>query len=96
MNTGISGYIDSSGRLQAVVERSGLRTMVPGSLLLAEGNGDRAAGVVDIGRQVLVDSRLTLYSRVGDLFAAAVSIAAVALAVGMILTRRGKDKEEAE
>ncbi len=96
VNTGISGYIDSNGRLQAVVEHSGLRTMVSGTLLLTEGKGDRAAGMIDTGKQILVDSRLTVYSQVGDLFAIAVSAAALALTGGMILRRRGRDKETAK
>lgn len=93
VNTGISGYIDSNGRLQAVVEHSGLRTMVSGTLLLTEGKDDRAAGMIDTGKQVLVDSRLTVYSQVGDLFAIAVSAAALALTGGMILRRRGRHEE---
>ncbi len=96
VNTGISGYIDSNGRLQAVVEQSGLRTMVRGTLLLDGGKGRRTGGIIDSGKRVLVDSRLTVYSQVGDLFAIVVSVVAVALAVGMRLRRRGRDEETAK
>lgn len=95
VNTGISGYIDSNGRLQAAVEQSGLRTMVRGTLLLNEGKGGRTGGMIDTGKRVLVDSRVTVYSQVGDLFAMAASVVAVALTVGMRLRRR-RDEETAK
>ncbi len=91
VNTGISGYIDSNGRLQAVVELSGLRTNVPGTLLLGGGKRGETAGISGAGKRILVDSRETVYSQVGDLFAIAVSVAAVALMVGMKLRRRDKE-----
>lgn len=65
VNTGLSGFIDSNGRIEQLIGRDGQRKMV------------EAAGA----RQVLVDARHSVYSRVGDAVAQACSLAAMVLAV---------------
>jgi len=65
VNTGVSGFIDSSGRIGTLVTDSGLTKMVAGTAT----------------NQVLVDSRLSGYSSVGDVAAVVFSIAAAALGV---------------
>ena len=69
VNVGISGHIDSCGRIVDVVQQGGRRTMVAGRLVA----------------HTLVDERVSLYSRIGNAFAAAVSLAAV---VAAYLVRR--------
>ncbi|MFW6154089.1 MAG: apolipoprotein N-acyltransferase [Planctomycetota bacterium] len=73
VNTGISGFIDSSGRIGPVVTDpdSGTRKMVTGTAV----------------QQLLVDGRRSRYSRVGDLVAQLCSIAAAGL--GSVLWWRG-------
>jgi apolipoprotein N-acyltransferase len=61
VNCGVSGSIDSNGRLVDVVQRDGQRQMVCGTMVA----------------QVLVDSRVSPYSWTGDLFAQADSLAAM-------------------
>lgn len=96
VNTGISGSIDSNGRIQAVVQRWGQRQMLPGQLLL-EGRGEEDRKETDAlglqrGPQVLVDSRVSVYSLVGDVFAQAVSVAAGVLVL-VLRKRVRKDKK---
>jgi len=96
VNTGISASIDSNGRILAEVclplEDCRLRTMIPGVLLLdgAKENGeDYEAGH---GPRVLVDSRVSVYSLTGDVFAPVTSFAAVALTTCLISTHRREAK----
>ena len=85
VNTGISGSIDSNGRIVALLERHGVSGMVSGTLLL---DGARSGPGGDYlpghGPKVLVDSRISRYSLIGDLFAIAVAAAAV-LAAGWLI-----------
>lgn len=79
VNTGISGSIDSDGRILAQVQQYGLREMAVGSLVL---DGQRQADgqyLEGHGPRVLVDNRLSVYSRVGDLFAQALALAAIGM-----------------
>ncbi len=82
-NTGISASIDSNGRRKAMITQHGA-TMVPGTMLLgAVDTGDEAPTQepkYQIGPRVLVDSRKSMYSTVGDMFAWILVVAAAALA----------------
>ena len=80
VNTGISGFIDSNGRIQEVVQRDGRRKMVVGSAR----------------RQVLVDSRRSVYSLVGDWPAAACAAAALTMMAVLWRKNRYVRKEGAE
>jgi apolipoprotein N-acyltransferase len=87
VNTGISASIDSCGRLVAVVQQYGRREMVAGTMLLKDDPG--TGGDFITGRQILVDRRRSVYSLVGDAFAMAVSVGAVAVcALLLVPTRR--------
>jgi len=92
VNTGVSASIDSNGRIVAAIEQRGTRTLVNGAMLLdgAPGGGPALAH----GPRVLVDERITVYSSSGDVFAAAASLAAVAMVVVLAWKRlrTGKDK----
>lgn len=78
VNTGISANVDSYGRIeQVVVSGGGRRKMVAGNLVV----------------QSLVDSRVTVYSLAGDVFAQAVCLTGVVGVAVMILRRRRKGKE---
>jgi apolipoprotein N-acyltransferase len=82
VNTGISAFIDSQGRIRKIVTArvagEGRGVMVEGSLL--EG--------------LRLDSRRSLYSLVGDAFAMGVSLAAVLMCAWWILSgRSAKEKE---
>ncbi len=88
VNTGISGLIASSGRIVETLQRYDAETMVSGSLLLggrAKGKAKDFAG--QSGARVLVDSRVTVYSLIGDVFAQALSVVAVGI-IGLLIWRR--------
>ncbi|MHC4984697.1 MAG: apolipoprotein N-acyltransferase [Planctomycetota bacterium] len=98
VNTGISASIDSNGRIVALLGgENGYRegSHVQSGLLLlggGPGEGDRLV----TGPQVLVDSRRSVYSLIGDVFAIVVSIAALGM-VGWILAtsrRAGRPKND--
>ena len=97
VNTGISASIDSNGREVARISRHGA-TMVPGSMLLGakEDDTENPPPTVKRGYQaepgVLVDSRQSLYSICGDLFAWIIVAAAGAMICVMLL-RRSVDKK---
>jgi len=74
VNTGISAHVDSNGTIREVVSHLGRRKMVAGRLVA----------------RTLVDDRVSVYSRVGDVFAVAVSAAAAGLAIGVFRPRRPK------
>jgi apolipoprotein N-acyltransferase len=83
VNTGISASIDSDGRITGVVEQTKdgdvSKTMVNGTLQT----------------QVLVDSRVTLYSKTGDLFAVIVLISTISLLMTLwFASRRQKILDE--
>lgn len=91
VNTGISASIDSNGRIVAQVQQYDTRVNVPGRLLLDLGDDDPPAE--GHGPRVLVDSRVSVYSLIGDIFAQAVCVAAVLLA-GRLLWKRRSDRNE--
>jgi len=66
--------------------------MIAGAMLLK----DKAAATKDLatGPQILVDSRVSVYSLVGDVFAIAVSAAAAIMCIGMILRRPRAEKRD--
>jgi apolipoprotein N-acyltransferase len=78
VNTGVSGYIDSDGRVQATVHHGGQAKMVAGTLVV----------------QTLADRRVSLYSLTGDVFAAAVCVAAV-VGSAALLRRPGSTQRKA-
>ena len=90
VNTGISASIDSDGRVVARLCQGETRTMMAGVLLLDGGSGVQES--IQHGPRVLVDSRATVYSLVGDVFAWLASAGALAMVVGLAL-RRGSKKE---
>jgi apolipoprotein N-acyltransferase len=86
VNTGISASIDSNGRLLAEISQHGKREMVAGTLLLKD--NAKAPADVQIGPQVLVDSRVSLYSLVGDVFPALVCAVAIGSFAWITMKRR--------
>lgn len=76
VNTGISGLIDSDGRIESVLEKTvgeyRQRVMVAGTLRV----------------QPQVDARQTWYDRFGDVFAWVVAAAAAGLMAWLIGRRR--------
>jgi len=95
VNTGISASIDSNGMEVARISRHGA-TMVPGAMLLGAKESESSTPDEKIGYQigprVLVDSRVSLYSTAGDVFAWMLVAAAAAL-VGAGLWRRRAEKK---
>jgi len=89
VNTGISASIDSNGRLIAAVEQYGVRRMVAGQLLLGGQPPEKDDHAVQLAPQVLVDSRVTVYSLVGDLFAQMVSATAGVMTIVLVF-RKGR------
>jgi apolipoprotein N-acyltransferase len=92
VNTGISASIDSCGRIVAQVEHAGKRVMVPGTLLLDGRAASGAPGEPAHGPKVLVDSRTSWYSRLGDLFAVLICLVAAAVTGVLIRTPAGPAK----
>ncbi len=90
VNTGISASIDANGRIVAEVRHGSKRTMVPGTLTLDGARRNEVEFLLGHGPRVLVDRRTSWYSRVGDVFAAAVGLAAAAMAVWLVRKRPGK------
>ncbi len=88
VNTGISGSIDSTGRIVSVLESHGARTMVSGTLRL---DGQDINGH---GPKILVDDRVTMYSLAGDLFAISVSLVALGCIVWLRLTGSTKKQKK--
>ena len=97
VNTGISASIDSNGREVARISLHGA-TMVPGAMLLGanakEPESSTPTGTIgyDIAPRVLVDSRQSLYSIVGDAFAWML-VAAAAVLTGACLWRSKAEKK---
>ena len=77
VNTGISAYIDSNGRIKATVEHLGKRKLVVGNLVV----------------KTLVDKRVSLYSFIGDLFVQIVCIAAGIGIIILLIRKRGTNKD---
>ena len=94
VNTGISASIDSNGRIVAQLKdppgKAGRRVMVSGTLLLDGKCDDKGRCLPGHGPKILVDRRVSIYSLIGDSFAAVVFMAAAAmLVVGLV--RSGSD-----
>ncbi len=98
VNTGISASIDSCGRIVSEVglELEGYtkRTMVTGTLLLNGAEQNTAQYGTQYGPQILVDSRITVYSLIGDVFAITVSAAGIVLVGQLVRRRKEKSSEE--
>ena len=77
VNTGISALVDSSGRIEKVVEKNGSRRNVTGFIT---------------GRMAF-DDRVAPYTRVGDLFAGGVIVALHGVIAACILRRLLRRKE---
>jgi len=92
VNTGISGSIDSDGRIAALLRRYGVTTMVSGTLLLDGARGADGELQPGHGPKVLVDERRSAYSFVGDVFAQAVSVVGGGLIIGLIASARQRRK----
>jgi len=99
VNTGISASIDSSGRLVADIGVTlgdyRKRAMVAGALLL---NGPEKAEQQqpNQGPRVLVDSRVSRYSLVGDVFAMGVTVVGVTMAVTFAWRGVGKKRRNGQ
>lgn len=91
VNTGISASIDSDGRIVAEVEQLGFKTMVAGSLVLDHDDAS-VSPPPGHGPRVLVDSRRSVYSLVGDAFAQVNLLAACALVAWAIWIAMRKRK----
>jgi apolipoprotein N-acyltransferase len=92
VNTGVSASIDSNGRIVAEVRKNGRNTMISGTLLLDGANRGTVEYLPGHGPKVLVDCRASWYSRVGDVFALTVVLAAAAWVMGMfVLCGRRKE-----
>ena len=80
VNTGISGWINSDGKIESLLEIPGeeyrKRTMVAGSLLV----------------EVRVDNRHSPYSRCGDIFAQVVSLVAAVLVIVILRKKIGRNR----
>ncbi|MCD6364989.1 MAG: apolipoprotein N-acyltransferase, partial [Planctomycetes bacterium] len=95
VNTGISASIDSNGRIAAVLQLDRhTRTMINGTLLLDDFRHPDSAHLYVNGPIVRVDSRVSPYSVIGDVFALCVSVAAAAMLVFLVLRRRRLQVEE--
>lgn len=73
VNTGISGFIDSNGRVEKLLTDD-------------EGRTKMVEGVA--WHPLLLDNRQSAYGRIGDVFAQACSVASLAIATGMIVLGR--------
>jgi len=85
VNTGISASIDSNGRIVSQIRRDGKRSMLVGTLLL-DGRTSTKEGCFH-GPKVLVDTRVSLYSLIGDVFAIIVSLAALGIVGRLVFSR---------
>jgi len=93
VNTGISASIDSDGRIIERVNYHG-QTMIAGALLLAGEGNRRTEGMgYQSAPQILVDSRVSVYSIVGDVFVSAVAVSAVVMTALLAWWRRGASQE---
>ena len=85
VNTGISASIDSNGRIISVLSKDERETMIRGVLLL--GGTGPVGQDVQPGPRVLVDSRFSVYSRIGDVFAIVVGLVGMAVAAWLAFRR---------
>jgi apolipoprotein N-acyltransferase len=93
VNTGISASIDSQGRILADVRQYDMRVMAAGTLILDGKLGSDGQYLPAHGPRVLVDSRVSVYSQVGDVFAQVVSLGAIVLVGWMLWKRKASPKE---
>jgi apolipoprotein N-acyltransferase len=92
VNTGISASIDSNGRIVAEVRHGSARTMVSGTLLLDGAARNDVEYLAGHGPKVLVDRRVSWYSRLGDSFAGTVAL--VCAGTFVWLARKRPEKKE--
>ena len=99
VNTGISASIDSNGRIVADVglslEGYRKRTMIPGALLLDGKTSADGKYAANHGPSILVDSRVSVYSLAGDVFALCVS-AVGAVMFALLMRRPGANEDTAK
>ncbi|MCE5280449.1 MAG: apolipoprotein N-acyltransferase [Planctomycetaceae bacterium] len=91
VNTGISAAIDSNGRLLGEVSADGRKTMVCGTMVFGPGNAGEK--VAQRGGEILVDNRVSVYSRFGDVFAWATCLTGAALVVWLAWKRLRRSEE---
>ncbi len=91
VNTGISASIDSCGRIVARVKKDHAEAMVAGEVLLG---GAKSEKEKNSGPQILVDERISVYSRIGDIFAQSVCVAVIVMIVVLIFKRVRESHEE--
>ena len=101
VNTGVSASIDSNGRIVKMLRRYDGATAYSGSLLLGGGsaNGNDLSQRNDppvTAQAVRVDSRVSPYSVIGDVFAMLVAAAASVLIGRLLWRRRAHNKEPHE
>ncbi len=96
VNTGISASIDSAGRILAVVDQYGKLAAIRGSLLLDGARRSDREYLPGHGPRVLVDGRVSVYSRIGDCFAQIVSVACAAMTVVLAWKRRRRCEGKAK
>ncbi|MHC4561846.1 MAG: apolipoprotein N-acyltransferase [Planctomycetota bacterium] len=98
VNTGISASIDSNGRVVAMLAGSdgaGAGSRMRAGRMLLTGSVDGSPKGVTCGPQVLVDSRVSVYSLQGDVFVQVVGVAALALCM-LAWLRRGRESETSQ
>ncbi len=88
VNTGISGLIDSSGRIGATVRRGDQEVMVQGTLLLDGKMRNDSEYAIGHGPRMMIDSRTTLYGRIGDIFGMLCAAGGLAVAAVLVVRRR--------
>jgi len=90
VNTGISAYVDSTGRIRAtVVDRDGQHVMISGTLIL-DGN-TRTPGH---GPRVQLDTRVSPYGRWGNVFPWILLATCMAMTVYLVVMSRRTGKRE--
>jgi len=89
VNTGISAYVDSNGRIRAEIVRDGQHVMVSGTLVLdgTPDSGGHSSGIVH-GPRVRLDDRVSPYGRWGNGFPWVMLAICGALTVYLSIMRR--------
>jgi len=96
VNTGVSAYVDSDGRIRAEVSSNGQTVMVSGTLVLDGRMRNDVEYQDGHGPRVELDSRTSVYSMIGDVFPLLVSAAGVALAAWLAVQGiRGRKAKKA-
>jgi len=95
VNTGISGLLSADGRVESIVSYQD-RTLISGTLILDGAVDEEGRLLSGHGPRILVDERVSLYSQIGDAFAAAVGVAAFLLTGRLVWirlrTRKGSER----